>query len=68
MYRKIQFFNSKDAEKFRQDLLAIARTTLSSKVLAADKDYFAELAVSAVLRLKVPSSFFLLENDGFADE
>lgn len=44
---------SKDAAAFRQDLLAIARTTLSSKVLAADKDYFAELAVSAVLRLKV---------------
>ncbi|BGP38901.1 T-complex protein 1 subunit beta [Rhodotorula kratochvilovae] len=44
--------NSKDPAKFREDLLAIARTTLSSKVLAADKDYFAELAVSAVLRLK----------------
>lgn len=43
---------SKDPEAFRKDLLAIARTTLSSKVLAADKDYFAELAVSAVLRLK----------------
>jgi T-complex protein 1 subunit beta len=43
----------KDPVAFREDLLAIARTTLSSKVLAADKDYFAELAVSAVLRLKV---------------
>lgn len=42
----------KDEAAFREDLLAIARTTLSSKVLAADKDYFAELAVSAVLRLK----------------
>lgn len=30
----------------------IARTTLSSKVLSADKDYFAELAVNAVMRLK----------------
>ncbi len=30
----------------------IARTTLSSKVLSADKDYFANLAVDAVLRLK----------------
>ena len=44
--------NGKDPAAFREDLLAIARTTLSSKVLAADKDYFAELAVSAVLRLK----------------
>lgn len=43
---------SKNPAQFREDLLAIARTTLSSKVLAADKDYFAELAVSAVLRLK----------------
>lgn len=31
----------------------IARTTLSSKVLAQDKDYFSNLAVDAVLRLKV---------------
>ena len=45
--------NGKDPAAFREDLLAIARTTLSSKVLAADKDYFATLAVDAVLRLKV---------------
>ncbi|GAA5893775.1 hypothetical protein JCM8208_001241 [Rhodotorula glutinis] len=44
--------HGKDETAFREDLLAIARTTLSSKVLAADKNYFAELAVSAVLRLK----------------
>ncbi|KAL8293537.1 hypothetical protein RQP46_000238 [Phenoliferia psychrophenolica] len=44
--------NGKDPALFREDLLAIARTTLSSKVLAADKDYFATLAVDAVLRLK----------------
>ena len=30
----------------------IARTTLSSKLLTQHKDYFAELAVNAVLRLK----------------
>ena len=30
----------------------IARTTLSSKVVAQDKDYFARLVVDAVLRLK----------------
>jgi T-complex protein 1 subunit beta len=35
-----------------QDLLNIARTTLSSKILTHDKDHFAELAVDAVLRLK----------------
>ena len=41
-----------DKERFRQDLLNIARTTLSSKVLSQDKDYFANLAVDAVLRLQ----------------
>ncbi|KZT21263.1 hypothetical protein NEOLEDRAFT_1172059, partial [Neolentinus lepideus HHB14362 ss-1] len=44
--------NSSDQSQFRQDLLNIARTTLSSKVLSQDKDYFANLAVDAVLRLK----------------
>ncbi|KAJ3838099.1 chaperonin Cpn60/TCP-1 family [Lentinula raphanica] len=39
--------------KFRDDLYNIARTTLSSKVLSQDKGYFADLAVDAVLRLKV---------------
>lgn len=44
--------NKEDPQKFRQDLFNIARTTLSSKVLSQDKDYFANLAVDAVLRLK----------------
>lgn len=41
-----------DATKFREDLINIARTTLSSKVLSQDKGYFANLAVDAVLRLQ----------------
>lgn len=44
--------HSKNAEAFKKDLLAIARTTLSSKVLAQDRDQFSKLAVEAVLRLK----------------
>lgn len=44
--------NSKDAAKFREDLLNIARTTLSSKLLTQHRDHFAELAVNAILRLK----------------
>ncbi|KAF7370768.1 putative T-complex protein 1 subunit beta [Mycena sanguinolenta] len=44
--------NFSDPNVFRQDLFNIARTTLSSKVLSQDKDYFANLAVDAVLRLK----------------
>ena len=35
----------------RQDLLNIARTTLSSKILTHDKDHFAKLAVDAIKRL-----------------
>lgn len=41
-----------DPTTFREDLFNIARTTLSSKVLSQDKDYFANLAVDAVLRLQ----------------
>ncbi|CAG8796182.1 2602_t:CDS:10, partial [Gigaspora margarita] len=44
--------NGANPEAFRKDLINIARTTLSSKVLSQDKDYFANLAVDAVLRLK----------------
>ncbi|KAJ1929931.1 T-complex protein 1 subunit beta [Tieghemiomyces parasiticus] len=43
--------NSQDRAAFRADLINIARTTLSSKVLSHDKEYFANLAVDAVLRL-----------------
>jgi T-complex protein 1 subunit beta len=48
----LQNINSANAEAFRSDLINIARTTLSSKVLSQDKEYFAKLAVDAVLRLK----------------
>ena len=41
-----------DDVKFREDLMNIARTTLSSKILAQHKDFFSKLAVDAVLRLK----------------
>lgn len=44
--------HSSNLEAFKKDLLAIARTTLSSKVLAQDRNHFAELACDAVLRLK----------------
>ena len=45
-----------DPHAFKEDLLAIARTTLSSKVLSQDKEHFAKLAASAVLRLKGSTS------------
>lgn len=44
--------HSADPAAFRHDLLSIARTTLSSKVLSQDREHFAELAVDAVLRMR----------------
>lgn len=44
--------NGADEVKFKEDLLNIARTTLSSKLLNTEKDHFANLAVDAVLRLR----------------
>jgi T-complex protein 1 subunit beta len=44
--------NFDDKEKFRQDLINIALTTLSSKLLKSEREQFAMLAVDSVLRLK----------------
>jgi len=44
--------NSNDEAAFREDLMKIAQTTLSSKLLTHEKEHFAKLAVDAVLRLK----------------
>jgi len=44
--------HSKNPEQFREDLINIAQTTLSSKILATNKLHFAELSVNAVLRLR----------------
>eukprot|EP01101_Sappina_pedata_P005394 TRINITY_DN2448_c0_g1_i3.p1 TRINITY_DN2448_c0_g1~~TRINITY_DN2448_c0_g1_i3.p1 ORF type:complete len:512 (+),score=264.10 TRINITY_DN2448_c0_g1_i3:32-1537(+) len=49
---KLAIDNSADSDKFRADLRAIACTTLSSKILCTHKDFFADLAVDAVMRLK----------------
>ena len=50
--KKLSMDNSSDNEKFREDLLNIARTTISSKLLNYEKEQFAQLAVDAVMRLK----------------
>lgn len=44
--------HSTDETQFKVDLKNIAMTTLSSKLLLHDREHFADLAVSAVLRLK----------------
>lgn len=43
--------NAQNKDIFYKDLINIARTTLSSKILHTPDDYFAKLAVDAVLRL-----------------
>jgi T-complex protein 1 subunit beta len=49
---KISINNSSNKENFRSDLINIARTTLSSKLLTHEKDFFAKLVVDSVLRFK----------------
>uniref|UniRef100_A0A3B4UND4 T-complex protein 1 subunit beta n=1 Tax=Seriola dumerili TaxID=41447 RepID=A0A3B4UND4_SERDU len=44
--------HSNDQSRFQEDLINIARTTLSSKLLTHHKDHFSQLAVDAVMRLK----------------
>lgn len=53
--------NSGDPEHFREDLMNIARTTLSSKILSQHKEYFSKLAVDAVLRLKGSSNLSAIQ-------
>lgn len=49
---KIAVDNSSNQELWRRDLISIAKTTLSSKVLSQDRDHFATLSVDAVLRMR----------------
>ena len=50
--KSIAWNNSEDDEQFRNDLMNIAKTTLSSKLLPDERGHFAQLAVDAVLRLR----------------
>jgi T-complex protein 1 subunit beta len=47
----------------REDLMNIARTTLSSKILSQHKDFFSNLAVDAVLRYRTsqPAPVFRIQ-------
>jgi T-complex protein 1 subunit beta len=53
---KIAMNNSNDREQFRKDLINIAKTTLSSKLLTHEKEFFAKIVVDAVLRFKTSPS------------
>jgi len=50
-----------DSDAFRRELLNIAKTTLSSKVVSQDKDHFSKLCVDAVLRLKGSTNLDLIQ-------
>ncbi|CEP62108.1 chaperonin-containing T-complex subunit CCT2 LALA0_S04e07998g [Lachancea lanzarotensis] len=43
--------HSGNKESFFQDLVSIAKTTLSSKILSQDKDHFSKLAADSIMRL-----------------
>ena len=69
--------NSDNDAAFRKDLTSIGRTTLSSKVLAQDRDHFAKLACDAVLRMKGSTDLTHIQiikkaggklNDSYLDE
>ena len=74
---KIAVDHSEDDAAFRQDLISIGRTTLSSKVLAQDRDHFAKLACDAVLRMRGSTDLTHIQiikkaggklNDSYLDE
>lgn len=54
--------NSSNTDRFREDLMNIARTTLSSKILSQHKEHFAKLAVDAVVRLKGSGDLQVINN------
>ena len=49
---KLSINNADNPEQYKEDMLRVARTTLSSKILTNDKEHFSQLAVEAILRLK----------------
>jgi T-complex protein 1 subunit beta len=58
---KASMDHSADPEKFRQDLMNVASTTLSSKILASHRDHFAKLSVDAVLKLKGSTDLSMIQ-------
>ncbi|EDS41421.1 chaperonin [Culex quinquefasciatus] len=56
--------NLTDAEKFREDMMNIAWTTLSSRIRSQQKEYFAKLVVGAVMRLKGLNAILRIKKTG----
>ena len=52
--------NSENAD-FAEDLMNVARTTISSKLLTYEKEHFARLAVDAVMRLNGQTNLELIQ-------
>ena len=62
-FLRISIEFSSNLELFKNDLMNIARTTLSSKILQGKKDYFARLCVDAVLKLHVIFNFIAFSRE-----
>ncbi|CAF4454050.1 unnamed protein product, partial [Rotaria sp. Silwood2] len=56
--------NSSNLEQFKSDLMNIARTTLSSKILQEKKDHLSKLCVDAILKIHNKTDFLLGERIG----
>ena len=74
---KLSIDHSEDSEAFKKDLMDIACTTLSSKLVFHEKLFFSKMAVDAVLRLKGSSNLDYIKiikkpggslKDSFLDE
>ncbi|KAL0238693.1 hypothetical protein PCE1_004385 [Barthelona sp. PCE] len=52
--------NRDNFDKFYADMLDVAKTTLSSKILNADREYFAKMCVDAVLRVESEANLDLI--------
>jgi len=52
--------NSKDPDLFRKDLFNVAKTTLSSKIVVGEIDFFSNLCVEAVMRLHDKSNLEMI--------
>lgn len=74
---KLAMDNFTDKEQYRKDLINIAMTTLSSKLVTHEKQFFAEMVVEAVERLGENPSLDLIKiikkpgatlRDSFLDE
>lgn len=62
MLEKISVDHRNDFKQFEKDLINVAKTTLSSKLLRTEKAHFADLAVKAIMRVFEETKSLTLDN------